>query len=71
MHDENIRFHVDGLHCGGCVRRLRQHLEQLPGTNGIHIDQATGECRIEHTDLTGEAVLVSLTGAGYSACPAH
>jgi copper chaperone CopZ len=58
---------VDGMHCGGCVRRVQGALAQVPGVavDEIVVGKVSGTFDPDDTD---EAALVdALTRAGYPA----
>jgi copper chaperone CopZ len=60
-------LHIDGMHCGSCVRRVTQALD---ATQGVQVQ----EVRIGAARLTSpeenppvDAAIASLAKAGYSA----
>ncbi|HTZ88692.1 MAG TPA: heavy metal-associated domain-containing protein [Alloacidobacterium sp.] len=58
-----IKLNIDGMHCGGCVRRVSQALERIPGAEVI--DVQIGSARVKASDP--EQVVAALAKAGYSA----
>ena len=62
-------FHlkIDGMHCGGCVRRVSQ---ALATTEGVIVDEVTvGSARLhsESEPAPVEAAIAALAQAGYAA----
>lgn len=58
-----IKLNIDGMHCGGCVRRVSQALERIPSAEVI--DVQIGSARVTASDP--EQVVAALAKAGYSA----
>jgi copper chaperone len=60
-------LHIEGMHCGSCVRRVTQALN---ATNGIQVEEVRiGAARLKSSDETPpiDAAIASLAKAGYSA----
>jgi copper chaperone len=60
-------LHVDGMHCGSCVRRVTQALNS---TEGIQVEEVRiGAARLKSAGDPPpvEAVIAALAKAGYSA----
>ena len=60
-------LHVDGMHCGSCVRRVTQTLN---ATEGIQVEEVRiGAARVEAVGDPPpiEAAIAALAKAGYSA----
>ena len=64
---DTLRFSVDGMTCGGCVRSVRTVLERLPGVTVEHVGlDEPAVVRVEG-DATGrEDVRRAVEDAGYS-----
>lgn len=60
-----VVLHIDGMHCGACVRRVTQALERVPGAEVVEV--RIGAARVKMED-PGQAVAV-LAKAGYTAHP--
>jgi copper chaperone CopZ len=62
-----FQLKIDGMHCGGCVRRVSQ---ALAATEGVIVDEVTvGSARL-HSDGSPapvEAAIAALAQAGYTA----
>jgi copper chaperone len=63
-----IHLEVQGMSCGGCVKRVKEALEPLNGVGGVEVDLASG-----HVSVTGDfpqggdPLVLALTAAGYPA----
>ena len=62
-----FQLKIDGMHCGGCVRRVSQ---ALAAAQGVIVDEVTvGSARL-HSDggpAPVEAAIAALAQAGYMA----
>lgn len=58
-----ITLHIDGMHCGACVKRVTQALERTPNTEVMEV--RIGAARVK----TGDAAqaVAALAKAGYTA----
>jgi copper chaperone len=62
-----FQLKIDGMHCGGCVRRVSQ---ALAATEGVVVDEvAVGSARLhsESEPAPVEAAIAALAQAGYTA----
>jgi len=59
-------LHIDGMHCGSCIRRVTQ---ALGATEGLKVEEVRlGAARLSAADKTPvELAIASLTKAGYTA----
>lgn len=60
-------LHVDGMHCGSCVRRVTQ---ALSSTEGIQVEEVRiGAARLKSSDdhPPVDAAIAALAKAGYNA----
>lgn len=60
-------LHIEGMHCGACVRRVTQALNS---TGGIEVEEVRiGAARLKSPDQVPpvDAVIAALAKAGYSA----
>lgn len=58
---------IDGMHCGGCVRRVSQALASTPG---LAVDEVrVGAARLNASDAQSavDAAIAALAKAGYAA----
>lgn len=66
MSERAFTLVVDGMHCGGCVRRVQGVLEKVPGLtlDDVTVGKATGSFDSEETD--GDTIVQALKAAGYA-----
>ena len=60
-------LHIDGMHCGSCVRRVTQ---ALSATDGVEVEEVRiGAARLKSTNEqpSVNAAIAALAKAGYSA----
>lgn len=63
-----IHLEVQGMSCGGCVKRVTNALQSLQGVNTVDVDLPTGHVSVSGDFPQGGAPLVlALTAAGYPA----
>jgi copper chaperone len=60
-----VTLNIEGMHCGGCVRRVTQALERIPGAEIVEV--RIGAARVK-TDDPALAV-AALAKSGYIAYP--
>lgn len=58
-----ITLRIDGMHCGGCVRRVTQALEKTPGTEVVEVRIGAARLKAENA----ARVVGALAKAGYTA----
>lgn len=58
-------LHIDGMHCGACVRRVTQTLQRVPGTTVEEV--RIGAARVQAEDPG--PLVAALAKAGYPAHP--
>ena len=60
-------LHVAGMHCGGCVKRVKNALASVDGVLGVEVDLAKAEVRVA-TAKGGDARAIAsapITALGY------
>jgi copper chaperone len=65
-----LTLRIENMHCGACVRRVTQALEQV---HGVRVGEVrVGGARVDAADDVPESALVSAVGkAGYPALVEH
>jgi Cu+-exporting ATPase len=63
--DQKLDLQIEGMHCSGCVKRVKSALEKIPGVvlSEVTIGKATGTINIAISDL--EAAVDAVSRAGY------
>ena len=65
-----IYLEVQGMRCGGCIKRVTETLQCLDGVTSADVDLAAGHVSVHGEFPHGGDVLVqALTAAGYPAKP--
>lgn len=63
---KEVTLRIDGMHCGACVRRVAQALQQVDGAEVKEV--RVGAARIAVNDgRSGPTLLEAIAKAGYSA----
>ena len=63
-----IQLDVQGMHCGGCVKRVTAALQPVPGVSHVDVDLAASRVSVGGVFAQGpDALVVALTAAGYPA----
>ena len=63
-----IQLDVQGMHCGGCVKRVTTALVPLQGVSQVEVDLAASRVSVGGDFPNGPDALVgALTAAGYPA----
>ncbi|MDD5393985.1 MAG: heavy-metal-associated domain-containing protein [Thiothrix sp.] len=58
-----MKFNVENIRCGGCVKTVTAKLEALEGSSNIHVDLETASAEVDGVDA--QTVIDTLTAAGY------
>lgn len=59
-------YHVSGMSCGGCARKVTGQVEQIPGVTDVHVDLATGGIAVTSNDpIDDDTVTQAIERAGY------
>ncbi|HEV2134164.1 MAG TPA: heavy-metal-associated domain-containing protein [Terracidiphilus sp.] len=62
-----FKLHIDGMHCGSCIRRVTQ---ALTATDGVEVKEVNiGSARLSSNEEPApvDAAIAALARAGYSA----
>jgi copper chaperone len=62
---KNLELSIEGMTCGGCIKRVRGVFERLTGVRVVTV--ALGSAMLELGDTTPAMVLEELSVAGYDA----
>lgn len=65
---KTIELQVEGMSCGGCVKRVTQALQAVEGVERVEVRLADGRVHVKGDFPSGSAPLIqSLAAAGYPA----
>ncbi|HEY2861673.1 MAG TPA: heavy-metal-associated domain-containing protein [Terracidiphilus sp.] len=62
-------LHIEGMHCGSCVRRVSQVLAQTPGLDVKEVQIGAARLRSDQDPLPVDRAIAALAAAGYRAHP--
>ena len=63
----NLRLSIDGMHCGGCVRRVATALQAVKGVELGHIEVGSAEMAFHPEQATAEEIAAVVNRIGFSA----
>ncbi len=55
MTDKTVTFSIDGMHCGGCVRRVTGALGGLDGVSEVQVEVGTASFVTDDDSVVDEA----------------
>lgn len=65
---KTVKLSVDGMHCDGCVSRVKSALDELQGVTEVEVSLDRNEARVTADDSASEDSFVkAVEDAGYSA----
>lgn len=64
-------FHVDGIHCAACIRRIESALGKMTGVVGARVNLSTRRLRVDWRDdeATPETIVARVDALGFKAAP--
>jgi copper chaperone CopZ len=62
-------LHIDGMHCGACVRRVSQALAQTPGLEVKEVQVGAARVASHDDPPPVDRAIAALAAAGYKAHP--
>jgi copper chaperone len=63
-------LHIEGMHCGACVRRVSQALAQTPGLEVKEVQVGAARLASAQNPPPMNEAIAALAAAGYKAYPA-
>jgi copper chaperone CopZ len=60
-----VNLHIEGMHCGSCVRRVTQTVQSIPGTTAEEV--RVGAARLQADSTKVDEILHALADAGFPA----
>lgn len=65
---KTVKLSVDGMHCEGCVSRVKSALDEVPGVTDVEVSLDRNEAEVTADVSTSEESFVkAVEEAGYSA----
>ena len=67
MADTRFQLAIEGMHCGGCVRRVQKALSDVPGVavDNVEVGRAAGHFDADDTDVA--ELVAAVAGLGFTA----
>lgn len=62
-----FKLHIDGMHCGSCVRRVAQALTAAEGVEVKEVNIGSARLSSNEEPAPVDAAIAALARAGYSA----
>ncbi|MFZ5635898.1 MAG: heavy-metal-associated domain-containing protein [Pseudomonadota bacterium] len=62
-----MRFDVQGMHCGHCVRAITRAVQALDPAARVDIDLAAGTVDVESGTATPSQIVEAIASEGYAA----
>lgn len=62
-----MRFDVQGMHCGHCVRAITRAVQALDPAARVAIDLSGGTVEVDSAALDAERVAAAIVAEGYTA----
>ncbi|MDX1566168.1 MAG: heavy metal-associated domain-containing protein [Longimicrobiales bacterium] len=67
---KTLKLNVEGMHCEGCVSRVKSALGEVSGVDDVAVFLDRNEARVEADESASVETLVrAVEEAGYSASP--
>ena len=62
---KTVEIQIDGMHCGGCVKRVEEALKKVPGVKAEKVE--VGSARVSVDGTMSEIVIAALERLGFDA----
>ena len=62
-----FKLHIDGMHCGSCLRRVTQALTATAGVEVKEVSIGSAQLSSDQEPAPVDAAIAALARAGYSA----
>ena len=66
-----LKFHVEGMSCGGCATKVRKAIEGIHGVNNVVVDQTTGLAIVKGVGVQANENIIkaAISKIGYGVGP--
>lgn len=65
-HEQHVSLNVEGMSCGGCVRRLDQGLRKIPGVTVEEVKVGSARLRLDPDKTTVVKVNTAISELGFT-----
>ena len=62
-----LRLSIEGMHCGGCVRRVTSALESVKGVELAFVEVGSAEMTFRSDQISPEEIAAAVNRIGFSA----
>lgn len=66
---ETLRLSIEGMHCGGCVRRVTAALEGVKGVEAANVEVGSALMTFDPDQATAEDIQAAVNRIGFAARP--
>lgn len=70
-HEQPLSLNVQGMSCGGCVRRLDQGLRKIPGVTVEEVKVGSARLRFDPDKTTTVKINTAIGELGFTSTIAH
>jgi len=64
---ENLKLSIDGMHCGGCVRRVTTALERVKGVEVGSVEVGWAQMAFDPNRATADEIAAAVNRIGFAA----
>ena len=64
---DTLKFSIEGMHCGACVRRVTNALQAIPGVQVNSVQVGSAELEFNPAATTPETIAAAVNGIGFTA----
>lgn len=64
---KEVTLKIDGMHCDGCVRRVKAALGKLEGVRIEHVEVGSAKVAYDPASQTPAGIAAAVTGIGFTA----
>jgi copper chaperone len=65
--EDTLRLSIEGMHCGGCVRRVTAALQGVKGVELGSVEVGSAEMSFHPDQTTAEEIAAAVNRIGFSA----
>jgi copper chaperone CopZ len=64
---KTVDIAIDGMHCGGCVKRATEALKKVPGLTPEKVEIGRARVQLDEAQATPDAAVAALEKLGFDA----
>lgn len=62
---EPLRLSIDGMHCGACVRRVTEALQNIAGLQLNAVEVGSAQMTFDPAETSAENIVAAVNGIGF------